>query len=491
MLSLLVQVTTISVFAMVGVSLRVGVDILASEIHMGSSASGTSFSSLLTNCIGCFLLGVISSLKSRFVQVNLLYLGVTTGLCGSMTTFSGWMYSASWVLTNEVDERDGFLSHFVDSLGVLVVGLSLPCVLMQFGQHIALLFGPHDSQAPAPAPAPSPSPSPSLTTPSITPAPSSSLSVVPLSASEASLSPSSLLSPFPPPPSLTPEMTPSAVSSPLFFTPYHVDVDSFDGAVDDVITQSDTPSLAEDMWKYLVIVFTTMSSQDVTQPLIHIVLVTLPFCILLPILFTVTSSQPVVLSILFAPVGALLRWRLSVSLNKTGQIPWGTFMANLLGTVLYCVVCVSMGVLTDGDNTVTPQNIVTSPSPSPPPPPPPPLSPTPLSPSPSPSISPSPSLLPSSAPSPSPVPYHAHAYSPYILWLFFEAILVGFCGSLTTMSTFVLEILSLSPSRMYAYLSLSILSAYFVLLVINGVYFWGEGGRSVVPLSHSNPSSTT
>ena len=47
------------------------------------------------NLLGCFIMAVLFTLKRRILALvpMALYSGMTTGFCGSLTTFSSWAYS--------------------------------------------------------------------------------------------------------------------------------------------------------------------------------------------------------------------------------------------------------------------------------------------------------------------------------------------------------------------------------------------------------------
>ena len=47
------------------------------------------------NLLGCFIIAVLFTLKRRILALvpMALYSGMTTGFCGSLTTFSSWAYS--------------------------------------------------------------------------------------------------------------------------------------------------------------------------------------------------------------------------------------------------------------------------------------------------------------------------------------------------------------------------------------------------------------
>ena len=152
---------------------------------------------------------------------------------------------------------------------------------------------------------------------------------------------------------------------------------------------------------------------------------------LLSCLVLVAQSRAITLSLLLGPFGAVLRWRLSLRLNPLlPRFPLGTFLANLAGTLLYCLLCVAMGlVIPAAQASVLPEHRALQSDPG---------------------------------------------------WLFLEALLTGFCGGLTTMSTFVAELYKLPVRSSYMYMCVSVLVSYICLMLINGLYFWMADQPSVI-----------
>ncbi|CAG9461215.1 unnamed protein product [Pedinophyceae sp. YPF-701] len=56
-------------------------------------------------------------------------------------------------------------------------------------------------------------------------------------------------------------------------------------------------------------------------------------------------------SLIFAPIGAMIRWRLASS-NKAGRIPWGTFTANIVATSVACLCFGALASAVVGSNVI-------------------------------------------------------------------------------------------------------------------------------------------
>jgi len=138
--------------------------------------------------------------------------------------------------------------------------------------------------------------------------------------------------------------------------------------------------------------------------------------VLLAVNFAAEDRESYAYTCLFAPAGALLRFHLSIRLNKHSWFPWGTFAANMVG-------CTVLGVATVVQD--APGQIALSTT-------------------------------------------GAAVVS---------GVASGFCGSLSTVSTWVSELRALStvPHRALRYGFASIVWAQLILLAILGTYRWEHG----------------
>ncbi|KAH7914182.1 CrcB-like protein-domain-containing protein [Hygrophoropsis aurantiaca] len=93
---------------------------------------------------GCFIMGVALRSKEPFGRFyGPLYTALTTGFCGSLTTFSGWQVDVfdSWVNTGQF-HRNG-LRDVIDGLTKTWVTLVLSLSSLWFGTHVCGLIAPH------------------------------------------------------------------------------------------------------------------------------------------------------------------------------------------------------------------------------------------------------------------------------------------------------------------------------------------------------------
>ncbi|TFK91489.1 hypothetical protein K466DRAFT_660026 [Polyporus arcularius HHB13444] len=92
---------------------------------------------------GCLIMGFALGLKEPFGQFyGPLYTAVTTGFCGSLTTFSGWQLDIfeSWI-NGTASHRDWFRDA-IDGIGKTVFTLAISLSAVSFGAHLATLAAP-------------------------------------------------------------------------------------------------------------------------------------------------------------------------------------------------------------------------------------------------------------------------------------------------------------------------------------------------------------
>ncbi|KAI8969968.1 CrcB-like protein-domain-containing protein [Mycotypha africana] len=126
------------------------------------------------------------------------------------------------------------------------------------------------------------------------------------------------------------------------------------------------------------------------------------------------NQKELALACVFAPVGALLRWMLSFVNKKNVTFPLGTYIANIFGTAVLAALILSR-----------------------------------------------------SGPQLTPISCNV-----------VEALGDGFCGCLTTISTFMVELTTLPRRHSYIYGILSVVVGQCFMFVILGTYIWTNGARS-------------
>ncbi|KAI0353612.1 hypothetical protein OH77DRAFT_1458268 [Trametes cingulata] len=92
---------------------------------------------------GCLIMGFALGMKEPFGRFyGPLYTAVTTGFCGSLTTFSGWQLDVfeSWI-NGTASHRDWFRDA-IDGVGKTVFTLAISLAAVSFGAHLSTLIVP-------------------------------------------------------------------------------------------------------------------------------------------------------------------------------------------------------------------------------------------------------------------------------------------------------------------------------------------------------------
>lgn len=107
--------------------------------------SGQSvFALAYVQATGCFIMGIALGMKVPLGRYyGPMYTAMTTGFCGSLTTFSGWQVDVfdSWVNAGQYPR--GGLQNFLDGLTKTWVTLVVSLVSLSFGVHICGLIAPY------------------------------------------------------------------------------------------------------------------------------------------------------------------------------------------------------------------------------------------------------------------------------------------------------------------------------------------------------------
>ncbi|KAN0131423.1 CrcB-like domain containing protein [Lactarius tabidus] len=97
--------------------------------------------------LGCLVMGICLPLKDPISSYySPLYTAITTGFCGSLTTFSGWQLDVfnSWINEGQF-HRDG-LRDVVDAFTKIFFTLSISLASLYFGVHIGTALLPYFSK---------------------------------------------------------------------------------------------------------------------------------------------------------------------------------------------------------------------------------------------------------------------------------------------------------------------------------------------------------
>ena len=85
----------------------------------------------IVNTIGCFLIGIFNSL-SFASKYKLIF---CIGFCGSLTTFSGWIFGLSKLISDGL-----YISAFASTLLMLMTGFLAVCLGNLLAKKIQKLF---------------------------------------------------------------------------------------------------------------------------------------------------------------------------------------------------------------------------------------------------------------------------------------------------------------------------------------------------------------
>jgi len=132
-------------FSVLGVLARLGLSALAT--YSGQSIFPLAYS----QATGCLVMGFLLALKEPFSgYYPPAYTALTTGFCGSLTTFSGWQLDIfkSWL--NSSNAPRSALRDVMDGLCKSVFTISLSMASLFYGMHLANLVSPYFRAAPTP-----------------------------------------------------------------------------------------------------------------------------------------------------------------------------------------------------------------------------------------------------------------------------------------------------------------------------------------------------
>ncbi|KAJ3357263.1 hypothetical protein HDU83_008076 [Entophlyctis luteolus] len=132
-----VSFAAVVLFSVIGVLLRMALNV------MGTYDDAPVFGQLWAQVLGCFLFGAAQGARSEISQISpSLYVGLTTGLCGTLTTFSSFVLSTfealagSTTLALRTDSTGFAFRNVVSALGFLIVTFSGALASLQLGGSV-------------------------------------------------------------------------------------------------------------------------------------------------------------------------------------------------------------------------------------------------------------------------------------------------------------------------------------------------------------------
>ncbi|KAM5540460.1 hypothetical protein V8D89_005918 [Ganoderma adspersum] len=102
--------------------------------------------------LGCLIMGFALGLKEPIGRFyGPLYTALTTGFCGSLTTFSGWQLDVfeSWI--NGTASHRNWFRDAIDGLGKTIFTFAISLSAVTFGAHLSKLFLPYVPTLPPPS----------------------------------------------------------------------------------------------------------------------------------------------------------------------------------------------------------------------------------------------------------------------------------------------------------------------------------------------------
>lgn len=123
----------ITAFGVLGVLIRVGLGLLFGPAHGDvTSPTGALFTDLPANAFGSFLLGFIVGAGDAFQpRLPYVHVGTSTGLCGALTTYAGWNQQIAALLV-----AGG--TRWLAALFAIALGLEVSLVSYVLGLHAEL-----------------------------------------------------------------------------------------------------------------------------------------------------------------------------------------------------------------------------------------------------------------------------------------------------------------------------------------------------------------
>jgi len=118
-------------FSFIGVLIRIYSEQLLT--YMGEPVAVIIYPQI----IGCFIIGIVIEMKAKIESYShTLFVGLTTGLCGSITTFSGVILGSSQQYFNVLGYDRTLIQSIMGGLTVDLLGFGMGFIAFLFGKHI-------------------------------------------------------------------------------------------------------------------------------------------------------------------------------------------------------------------------------------------------------------------------------------------------------------------------------------------------------------------
>ncbi|KAF0378378.1 CrcB-like protein-domain-containing protein [Gigaspora margarita] len=125
-------------FSIIGVLIRLGL------IQLHTYQGAPVFALIYPQFVGCTIFGFCLARKWFIMERYLpLYVGLQTGLCGSITTFSSWMLLTFQDFENTPNYFRGGIYDFLAGLADIGITIGMSIVGLKFGEQLADVFMPN------------------------------------------------------------------------------------------------------------------------------------------------------------------------------------------------------------------------------------------------------------------------------------------------------------------------------------------------------------
>ncbi|KAI9204393.1 CrcB-like protein-domain-containing protein [Polychytrium aggregatum] len=132
--SYLVLLLSFVFFSILGTCIRLG--LLAVFAYSDSPVASIVYPQI----VGCAIIGFVNVYKSEItVGYYPLYIGLTTGLCGSITTFSSWSLAT---FKSFMSPSPGIGYQIASFLALIVSTIAMSLISADFGRHVGEAAGP-------------------------------------------------------------------------------------------------------------------------------------------------------------------------------------------------------------------------------------------------------------------------------------------------------------------------------------------------------------